>query len=136
MRTSKTYFAPPVVASPQAAGFYHTVGRGQTIYRIGKLYHVSPQEVMSANNIKNPSTLEVGQRLFIPQRSFVPAQYSAPGTGPVSLAEARRIIGPRQTSYLWRTITVHHSGTQQGSARNFDRDHKRRKMGGLFYHKC
>ncbi len=131
MRTSPTYFAPPV--TPGAQGFYHTIQKGQTVYHISKLYHVDQNVLIRANNIKDISSLVVGQKLFIPQERMV---ISAPasGYGPVSLNEAYRIIGPRYPTSHWRTITVHHSGTLQGSARNFDRDHKRRKMGGLFYH--
>ena len=45
-----------------------------------------------------------------------------------------KITGPKKNVYPWETITVHHSGTLTGSARLFDKDHRRRKMGGLFYH--
>ena len=132
MRTSKTYFAPGGMYAPsQAVGFYHTIEKGQTFYHIAKLYHVNLADLQRANHVRNPSTLEVGERLFIPQQRFYT---TVSGFGPVSLEDARRIIGPRQSVYTWQTITVHHSGTQQGSARNFDRDHKRRNMGGLFYH--
>lgn len=132
VRTSGTHMtAPPAHVS--SSGFYHTVTRGQTLYRIAKLYNVSQRDLMAANGIKNAGSIEVGQQIFVPQPyasgSFIPA-----GSGPVSFEDAKRIIGPRQNVYLWRTITVHHSGTTQGGARNFDRNHQQRKMGGLFYH--
>ena len=46
----------------------------------------------------------------------------------------RRLVGPKNLTSDWRTITVHHSGTLQGSAALFHRDHLKRGMGGLFYH--
>lgn len=132
VRTSKTYFTPPTLQGAQ--GFYHILQKGETLYHISKLYNVDLKKVARANNIQDPSSLEVGQKLFIPQaRSFDLSSSWKTGAGPVTFDDARRIVGPR-SSYDWRTITVHHSGTLQGSARNFDRDHKRRKMGGLFYH--
>lgn len=122
-----------VVIPPAGAGFYVTLEKGQTIYRLAKMYKVDAKELMRVNRIQNPSQLSAGQQIFIPQggaqgpaRSFV--------TGGVSLDEARRIVGPFRSQYRWETITVHHSGTLQGSAKNFDRDHQRRRMGGLFYH--
>lgn len=134
-RTSKTYFAPPpTVAMPAPQGFYHTIEKGQTLYHIAKMYNVNLDEIKRANNIQNPSTLEVGQKLFIPQQNAFVSGQPLTGAVPVSLEDARRIIGPYQNIYYWKTITVHHSGTHQGGARNFDRDHTRRKMGGLFYH--
>lgn len=133
MRTSKTYFAPPSLQGTQ--GFYHTLQKGETLYHISKLYNVDLKKVTRANNIKDPSSLEVGQKLFIPQaRTFDPSPSWKTGSGPVSFEDALRLVGPRCLTSNWKTITVHHSGTLQGSARNFDRDHKRRKMGGLFYH--
>jgi len=133
MRTSRTYFAPPCpVQAPQ--GFYHTLEKGQTVYHIAKLYHVSVNEIMVANNIHNVSGLVVGQKLFIPQQGYGQAPPSRTGTGPVSPEDALCIIGPKHNNSYWRTITVHHSGTFQGSARGFDNNHRHRGMGGLFYH--
>jgi len=47
-------------------GFYHTVKRGETLYRISKTYNVPLQEIIRLNNIKDPARIEVGQRIFIP----------------------------------------------------------------------
>ena len=114
-------------------GFYHTVGRGQTIYRIAKTYNLDWRELMRANRVSNPSQLEIGQKLFIPHRA--PAETFQPAMpGPVGPAEIRSLIGNRRSNSVWRTITVHHSGTKKGSAKLFHRDHTRRRMGGLFYH--
>lgn len=125
---------PPqaVVTSPQAAGFYHTVVRGETIYRIAKNYRVDQKELMRANGINDPSQLEVGRQIFVPQRRSFSVQPALPG--PLSEEAIRRLVGPPRTRSIWRTITLHHSGTLQGSAKAFHRDHTRRHMGGLFYH--
>lgn len=113
-------------------GLTHVVERGETLYRIAKNYNVEMSELMRVNHIYNPTQLEVGQPLFIPQAAAPPMIFKP--YEPVSLEEALRLVGPRIPGSDWRTITVHHSGTTQGSASLFDRDHRRRHMGGLFYH--
>ncbi len=134
VRTTQPYAPPSNIIIPlDSPGFYHTLTKGETLYHIAKVYDADLNEIMRANHIQNPSTLEVGQRIFIPRRS-APVYPPAAGPSPVSLEDAHRIIGRKKTSYAWQTITVHHSGTLQGSASNFDRDHRRRNMGGLFYH--
>ena len=121
-----------------SGGLYHTVAPGETLYRISKSYHVDVSELMRVNNIYNPSQLASGQRLFIPGARSVPPALTPPfhpvSYEPVSLEKARQIVGPKSNAYRWETITVHHSATLKGSAKSFDRDHRRRHMGGLFYH--
>ncbi len=109
----------------------YIVRPGETLYRIAKSHHVEVSDLMRANPIQNPSRLQPGQNLFIPQpisfRDF--ATYR-----PIDLEQMRKLVGPKRDVYLWKTITLHHSATRRGGARLFDRDHRRRKMGGLFYH--
>jgi len=47
-------------------GVYHTVGRGETLWRIARTYDVELQEVAEINNIQNARQLRQGQRIFIP----------------------------------------------------------------------
>lgn len=47
-------------------GVVHTVGKGETLWRICHTYGVDMQEVAEINNIKRPSDIEAGKRLFIP----------------------------------------------------------------------
>jgi LysM repeat protein len=116
---------------PASFGIYHTVERGQTVFRIAKFYGVDWRELMRINHISNPSGLVVGQRLFIPR---VAAGTGGFALGPLGYNEIRKLVGPRRPRSDWKTITVHHSGTHQGNAKLFHRDHTRRHMGGLFYH--
>ena len=121
----------PVVPFPApVTGVYHTVVRGETLYRIAKFYHINLNELMRANRISAPGQLTIGQKLFVPAVVLIPPVV------PVSAYTARigDLVGPRNISSVWQTITVHHSGTRNGSARLFDKDHHRRHMGGLFYH--
>lgn len=116
-----------------SGGFYHTVQKGQTIYRIAKNYGLDWHELAFANNISDPSALEVGQKILIPGRQAYQRPAASVG-GPLTADAIRRLVGPRRIKSDWRTITLHHSGTHKGGAKAFDRDHTRRHMGGLFYH--
>jgi LysM repeat protein len=120
----------PIAVTPGAA--FHVVQHGQTLYRIAKSYHVDVNDLMKANGIQNPSQLEVGQKLMIPGVLTPTVLTSGPGHG-ITIDQARRVIAQKNPA-VWRTITVHHSATRQGSAQAFHRDHTRRRMGGLFYH--
>lgn len=52
-------------------GVYHTVQRGQTLYRIGHVYRVDVNQIARINRLTDRSQLEVGQRLFIPGANSV-----------------------------------------------------------------
>ncbi|MCP3677471.1 MAG: peptidoglycan DD-metalloendopeptidase family protein [Deltaproteobacteria bacterium] len=47
-------------------GVFHTVGQGETLWRIAKTYDVELQEVAELNNIQNSRQIRRGQRIFIP----------------------------------------------------------------------
>jgi murein DD-endopeptidase MepM/ murein hydrolase activator NlpD len=52
--------------SRPAAGVYHTVKEGQTLYRIGLIYQVDDKLLARVNGISDPRQLRVGQKLYIP----------------------------------------------------------------------
>jgi murein DD-endopeptidase MepM/ murein hydrolase activator NlpD len=54
-----------VTAGARAQGAYHTVSRGETLWRISRTYGVSIAEITEANGLRNHD-LAVGQRLLIP----------------------------------------------------------------------
>jgi len=120
---------PPTLMRPE--GIYHIVGSGQTLYRISQAYGVDIKEIIRLNNIKDPDQIGVGEKLFIPGvRSPLPVSAYRPTT----LEPIEKLIGRKQYQVKWRYITLHHSGTEEGNAEAFDRNHRRRGMGGLFYH--
>jgi murein DD-endopeptidase MepM/ murein hydrolase activator NlpD len=51
------------------AGIRHRVQRGENLYRIGKAYGVTHQELARANRIANPDRIEVGQEIVVPHAS-------------------------------------------------------------------
>jgi len=122
---------PKKPAFVPAPGLSHVVARGQTLYSIAKAYGVDVGQIMRANNIKNPSQLEVGTNLAIPKALSgvnIPSRYTS------NLEYVKRLVGEKRYKVPWRTITLHHSATKEGNAQSFDRNHRRRGMGGLFYH--
>ena len=61
------------------AGIRHRVGRGETLYRIGKAYGVSDRELARVNGIRQPDRIEVGQVLVIPHATRpLPVQVITP----------------------------------------------------------
>jgi len=49
-----------------ATGVFHTVGNGETLWRICHTYEVPMDEVVRVNDIKDPTSIKTGSRLFIP----------------------------------------------------------------------
>ncbi len=53
-------------APPQAAGFWHTVRWGETLFSIGRAYSVNPYSICSANGLHDCDYVWAGQSLWIP----------------------------------------------------------------------
>lgn len=61
--------APLTASPPQSArshGVFHVVKPGENLFRIGKAYGLTYEELARANGIKDPRQITAGQRLFIP----------------------------------------------------------------------
>ncbi|MCD5401127.1 LysM peptidoglycan-binding domain-containing protein, partial [candidate division NPL-UPA2 bacterium] len=120
---------PPEREMPR--GVFHIVGRGQTLWRIAKVYEVDLDLLMRTNDISDPTRLGVGQKLFIPgAREVLEVEPYRPPT----LEPIERLVSRKSRKVRWRTITLHHSATKEGNAEMFDRNHRRRGLGGLAYH--
>ena len=61
--TGSGYSAP--ATTPSSSGRNYTVQKGDNLYRIGKKYGVSMQEIIRANGISD-TTIHPGQELIIP----------------------------------------------------------------------
>ena len=62
-----TGYQPPTVTPPVVqCRAYHTVNWGETLYRIGAWYGVSPWAIAQANRIYNLNLIYSGQTLCIP----------------------------------------------------------------------
>lgn len=120
-----------VPRKPLSPGIYHFVASGQTLYSISKAYGVSIAEIMRANNLSQAEQLEAGTRIFIPRAL---SQRDVALYAKVSYDSVERLVNVKEHNVTWKTITLHHSGTLEGNAKSFNRNHKNRGMGGLFYH--
>jgi len=72
--------SPASSATPMprpTGGTAHTVGRGETLTSIGKLYSVSAGELQRYNHIDDPMKLRAGQMIMIPP-SPTPGASSSP----------------------------------------------------------
>ncbi|MCF7916334.1 MAG: N-acetylmuramoyl-L-alanine amidase [Candidatus Omnitrophica bacterium] len=95
----------------------HTVGPGETVWRIAKMYNVDTKAVVRRNKINNPRKIEMGQKLVVPQ--------AAPIRPVVTLYPTQK----------WKYIIIHHSATDMGNALAFNRYHNLRGFTrGLGYH--
>ncbi len=64
------YLKPPVASAPPGLpGVYHRVEKGQTLWRISKIYGVELEELAAINRITDASSIETGQQLFVPNRT-------------------------------------------------------------------
>ncbi len=105
-------------APGEAIGVYHVLERGETLWRLGKMYGIDVKQIMALNKIHDASDLKVGTRIFIPGRR-----------------EPVRILPYLPESKRWQYIVIHHSGTEIGNAKIFDKNHRRRGFwNGLGYH--
>ncbi len=56
----------PTKIRRDAGGVYHTVRRGESLWRIGHAYGVEVEQIAVLNGIDNPDHLRAGARLYIP----------------------------------------------------------------------
>ena len=105
-------------APGEAIGVYHILERGETLWRLGKMYGVDVKQIMALNRIRDVRDLKVGTRIFIPGRR-----------------EPVRILPYLPESRRWQYIVIHHSATEIGNAKIFDKSHRKRGFwNGLGYH--
>lgn len=95
----------------------HTVGPGETLWRISKMYDVPINTIVSANRLSDAQSLKMGQELTIP-----------------GAAQMKPVVTLYPSS-KWKYIIIHHSGTEEGSALQFHRSHLNKGWDkGVGYH--
>lgn len=80
---------------------YHIVQKGQTLYRISKIYGVSIQKLKDLNRLKD-NTIFPGQKILIRHRvqSAVPASYTASNNSSTTAVQtSNRYTAPRKNTY-------------------------------------
>lgn len=56
----------PIILPKKTQGIYHIVKPGENLFRIGKAYDLTHEELARINGIRDASQIHVGQRIFIP----------------------------------------------------------------------
>ncbi len=64
--TGPSEYVTRPIEHPKTPGIYHRVEKGQTLWRIAKLYDISIDDIVKANRIPKATQISVGQLLFIP----------------------------------------------------------------------
>ncbi len=81
---------------------------GDTLFRIGKAYGLTYQELARVNGIKDPGQIRVGQRIFIPGATrALPVETITPME---SLPAAPTSPEPRSETFLWPVNGTINSG--------------------------
>ena len=87
---------------------------GENLFRIGKAYDVSHEELARVNRIRDPDLIRIGQRIFIPGATrLLPVDLIAP-TDPVLAARQApndsRVLDPASERFLWPVSGTINSG--------------------------
>lgn len=59
----------PVSLAHNMPGIYHRMQKGETLWRISKIYNVNLNELISINRISDTTDIEIGQAIFIPKKT-------------------------------------------------------------------
>lgn len=96
---------------------HHEIGPMETIWRISRMYDVTPESIYAANGIRPTDPLQVGQKLVIPNARMI-----------------RHVINLYRNPQ-WKYIIIHHTATGEGNAKTIHRSHAARGFwNGLGYH--
>lgn len=109
----------PVKEMPSAyrKTIVHEVAPGETAWRISKMYGVTIDDIVKANNLRDSSRIKMGQKLVIPDAASISSL--------IALYPSKK----------WKYIIIHHSATDIGSALSIHHGHERRGfIEGLGYH--
>lgn len=64
--TSTQTVATKPLSAPYQQGVYHTVLKGETLWRIAKSYNTDISRIVETNRMPDPSDIDAGQKIFIP----------------------------------------------------------------------
>ena len=82
-------------------GVYHTVQKGQTLYRIAKAYEIDLEVLRRANFIRDASKIKEGMQLWIPGASRVRSIPAASSTSRSAKKKKSPIVKPRRGILAW-----------------------------------
>ncbi len=64
--SSQPSFSLPPITPVIPRGVYHTLKKGETLWRIARAYQIPTQEIVKVNRLPDATKLKTGQRIFIP----------------------------------------------------------------------
>ncbi|MCE5334083.1 MAG: N-acetylmuramoyl-L-alanine amidase [Desulfobacteraceae bacterium] len=106
-----------VAATGGPRNIVHEVGPLETVWRISRMYGVTPESIYAANRLKPNDVLQNGQKLVIPNARMI-----------------RHVVNLYPNT-CWKYIILHHTATDSGSARTINNAHGDRGFwNGLGYH--
>jgi LysM repeat protein len=91
--------------SPEAEAIFHTVARGENLFRIGMRYNISWQILAELNGITDPGALLIGQKLLIPMpEPAEPTPSPTPSPGATAAVTPALTLTPSaETLYVVRS---------------------------------
>jgi murein DD-endopeptidase MepM/ murein hydrolase activator NlpD len=95
--------APRAAAPPtkSAAGTYHVVRPGENLYRIGKAYDLSHEQLARINKLRDPDQIRPGQKIFVPGAVRpLPVEIITPGSG-LELPARWETQGAVDPMFIW-----------------------------------
>lgn len=115
-----------------AADTSYLVRRGDTLYGIARHNAISVGVLAERNSLTKNQHLYVGQRLVIPSPPGTVAPLAPALPILIENAITKAAVIPKR----WKSIVIHHSGTEMGNAKGMDRYHReaRHMENGLAYH--
>ncbi|MGH7931106.1 MAG: LysM peptidoglycan-binding domain-containing protein, partial [Candidatus Binatia bacterium] len=96
--------APGSLFSPskRAQGIYHVVRAGENLYRIGKAYDVSHDELARVNQLRHANQIRAGQRIFIPGATRqLPVEVITPGESARQLPVDPSLNTTSDQKFIW-----------------------------------
>lgn len=97
----RTAQRPPAVVK-RADGIHHIVKAGENLFRIGKAYDVSFEELARLNHLRDPSQIRVGQAIFVPGATRqLPVEMITPSDPPAVARNVPVPVEPVGDGLLW-----------------------------------
>ncbi|HEY2986932.1 MAG TPA: M23 family metallopeptidase [Candidatus Binatia bacterium] len=88
--------------SRTAQGIHHVVQRGETLYRIGRAYDISYQELARTNRIQDPNQLRAGDKVFIPGATRqLPVEIITPSTVSLKRPSPADLLEKSKEGLIW-----------------------------------
>jgi lipoprotein NlpD len=85
-------------------GVYHTVQKGQTLYRIADAYGLSVEVLRRSNHLGDPKKLQVGTRLWVPgARKVLQVPKSNKSSARSAKKKTSPTVKPRKGFLIWPT---------------------------------